>query len=60
MVSDMLDKGMLNMDDLLRALQMKWLGMGDDNAGAVLWWCSSGSTFVTGHALLVDCGFTAQ
>jgi NAD(P)-dependent dehydrogenase (short-subunit alcohol dehydrogenase family) len=60
MVSDMLDKGMLNMDDLLRNLPMKRLGTGDEIAGAVLWLCSSGSGFVTGHALLVDGGFTAQ
>lgn len=60
MVSDMLDKGMLKMDDLLRDLPMKRLGTGDEIAGAVLWLCSSGSTFVTGHALLVDGGFTVQ
>lgn len=60
MVSDMLDKGMLAMDDLLRDLPMKRLGRGDEIADAVLWLCSSGSTFVTGHALLVDGGFTVQ
>jgi len=60
MVSDMLDKGMLAMDDLLRGLPMKRLGRGDEIADAVLWLCSSGSTFVTGHALLVDGGFTVQ
>jgi len=60
MVSDMFDKGMLEMDDLLRDLPMKRLGTGDEIAGAVLWLCSSGSSFVTGHALLVDGGFTAQ
>lgn len=60
MVSDMLDKGMLAMDDLLRDLPMKRIGKGQEIADAVLWLCSSGSTFVTGHALLVDGGFTAQ
>ncbi|WP_027547829.1 glucose 1-dehydrogenase [Bradyrhizobium sp. WSM2254] len=60
MVSDMLEKGMLKMDDLLRDLPMKRLGTGDEIAGSVLWLCSSGSSFVTGHALLVDGGFTAQ
>ncbi len=60
MVSDMLDKGMLAMDDLLRDLPMKRLGTGQEIADAVLWLCSSGSTFVTGHALLVDGGFTIQ
>ncbi|HEL4257157.1 TPA: glucose 1-dehydrogenase [Stenotrophomonas maltophilia] len=58
MVSSMLDKGMLSMDDLLRDLPMKRLGRGEEIADAVLWLCSSGSTFVTGQALAVDGGFT--
>ena len=60
MVSDMLDKGMLAMDDLLRDLPMKRLGKGEEIADAVLWLCSPGSTFVTGQALAVDGGFTVQ
>ncbi|MNY42968.1 2-(R)-hydroxypropyl-CoM dehydrogenase [compost metagenome] len=58
MVSSMLDSGMLAMDDLLRDLPMKRLGRGDEIADAVLWLCSSGSSFVTGQALAVDGGFT--
>jgi NAD(P)-dependent dehydrogenase (short-subunit alcohol dehydrogenase family) len=60
MVSTMLDRGMLAMDDLLRDLPMKRLGRGEEIADAVLWLCSSGSSFVTGQALAVDGGFTAQ
>ena len=60
MVSTMLDRGMLTMDDLLRDLPMKRLGRGDEIADAVLWLSSPGSTFVTGQALAVDGGFTAQ
>jgi len=60
MVSRMLDKGMLAMDDLLRDLPMKRLGKGEEIADAVLWLCSTGSTFVTGQALAVDGGFTVQ
>jgi NAD(P)-dependent dehydrogenase (short-subunit alcohol dehydrogenase family) len=60
MVSKMLDKGMLAMDDLLRDLPMKRLGKGEEIADAVLWLCSPGSTFVTGQALAVDGGFTVQ
>ena len=60
MVSDMLDSGMLAMDDLLRDLPMKRLGKGEEIADAVLWLCSSGSTFVTGQALAVDGGYTVQ
>lgn len=60
MVSKMLDRGMLAMDDLLRDLPMKRLGKGEEIADAVLWLCSPGSTFVTGQALAVDGGFTVQ
>lgn len=60
MVSTMLERGMLAMDDLLRDLPMKRLGHGEEIADAVLWLCSSGSTFVTGQALAVDGGFTVQ
>lgn len=60
MVSTMLERGMLAMDDLLRDLPMKRLGRGEEIADAVLWLCSSGSTFVTGQALAVDGGFTVQ
>ncbi|AQV99190.1 3-oxoacyl-ACP reductase (plasmid) [Cupriavidus necator] len=58
MVSSMLEKGMLAMDDLLRDLPMKRLGRGEEIADAVLWLCSSGSSFVTGQALAIDGGFT--
>jgi NAD(P)-dependent dehydrogenase (short-subunit alcohol dehydrogenase family) len=58
MVSTMLQKGMLAMDDLLQDLPMKRLGRGEEIADAVLWLCSSGSSFVTGQALAVDGGFT--
>lgn len=54
MVSNMLDRGMLAMDDLLRELPMARLGRPEEIADAVLWLCSPGSTFVTGQALAVD------
>lgn len=60
MVSTMLERGMLAMDDLLRDLPMKRLGRSEEIAHAVLWLCSPGSTFVTGQALAVDGGFTVQ
>jgi len=36
------------------------IGTPKEVAEAVLWLCSERSSFVTGHSLLVDGGFTAQ
>lgn len=36
------------------------IGLPDEIAGAVVWLCSDAASFVTGHALAVDGGFTAQ
>lgn len=59
MVSSMIDKGMLAMEDLLHDLPMKRLGKSEEIASSVLWLCSSGASFVTGQALAVDGGFTS-
>jgi NAD(P)-dependent dehydrogenase (short-subunit alcohol dehydrogenase family) len=36
------------------------LGRPEEIAATVLWLCSSGASFVIGHALLVDGGYTAR
>jgi NAD(P)-dependent dehydrogenase (short-subunit alcohol dehydrogenase family) len=36
------------------------LGTADEIAQAVVWLCSDASSFVTGHALIADGGYTAQ
>lgn len=36
------------------------MGTGEEIASAVLWLCSPGASFVTGHALIVDGGFTVK
>lgn len=38
----------------------KRLGTPEEIANAVIWLCSDGASFVTGHSLLVDGGYTAQ
>jgi len=39
---------------------MKRMGTSEEIAGAVTWLCSDAASFVTGHALMVDGGYTAQ
>ena len=39
---------------------VKRLGTPEEVADCVLWLCSDASSFITGHAMLVDGGYTAQ
>lgn len=39
---------------------MKRMGTAEEVAGAVIWLCADAASFVTGHALMVDGGYTAQ
>jgi len=52
----------LNMkkDDLVPMHPIGRLGRVEEIAEAVLWLCSKKSSFVTGHSLIVDGGFTAR
>lgn len=60
MVSDMLEKQADAMKEILRDQPIGRLGRPEEIASAVLWLCSPGSSFVIGHALAVDGGFTAH
>lgn len=46
--------------ELIKSIPAGRLGTGDEIASAVLWLCSPGASFVIGHALMVDGGFTVQ
>ena len=48
------------MEDVMREQPIGRLGRADEMAGAVLWLCSPGSSFVLGVALPVDGGFVAH
>lgn len=39
---------------------MKRMGTSEEIAAAVTWLCSDAASFITGHALMVDGGYTAQ
>ncbi|MBK9782205.1 MAG: SDR family oxidoreductase [Anaerolineales bacterium] len=39
---------------------MKRMGTSEEIANAVTWLCSDAASFITGHALMVDGGYTAQ
>ncbi len=45
---------------LMKEVPIERLGRADEIADAVLWLCGPGSTFVIGHALAVDGGYTVR
>jgi NAD(P)-dependent dehydrogenase (short-subunit alcohol dehydrogenase family) len=60
MVTDMLAKEPEAMKDILRDQPIGRLGRPEEIAAAVLWLCSPGASFVIGHALVVDGGYTVR
>src|SRR6266404_4789604 len=60
MVADMLAKEPDAMKEILRDQPFGRLGQPEEIASAVLWLCSPGASFVIGHALAVDGGYTAR
>ena len=60
MVAEMLAKEPDAMKEILRDQPIGRLGRPEEIASAVLWLCGSGASFVIGHALVVDGGYTAR
>jgi NAD(P)-dependent dehydrogenase (short-subunit alcohol dehydrogenase family) len=60
MVAEMLAKEPDAMKEILRDQPIGRLGRPEEIASAVLWLCSPSASFVIGHALAVDGGFTAH
>ena len=60
MVAEMLAKEPNAMKDILRDEPIGRLGKAEETASAVLWLCSPGASFVLGHRLVVDGGYTAR
>lgn len=60
MVSRMLEGEESIMNDMMRDVPIDRLGRPEEIAAAVLWLCSDQATFVIGHALAVDGGYTIR
>jgi len=60
MVADMLEREPEAMKELMKEQPIGRLGRSDEIAAAVLWLCGPAASFVIGHALAVDGGYTAR
>lgn len=60
MVSDMIDKGVITEEFVAKKQPINRLGRPEEVANAVMWLSSDAASFVIGHALAVDGGFTIQ
>src|SRR6184192_3692417 len=60
MVTDMLAKEPDAMKEIMRDQPIGRLGRPEEIAAAVLWLCSPGASFVIGHGLVVDGGYTIR
>ena len=60
MVSGMLANQTEAMKEMMKDVPIQRLGRAEEVAAAVLWLCSPGASFVIGHALVVDGGYTVR
>lgn len=60
MVTEMIAKEPETMKDITREQPIGRLGKPEEVASVVLWLCGPGASFVIGHALAVDGGYTAH
>jgi NAD(P)-dependent dehydrogenase (short-subunit alcohol dehydrogenase family) len=60
MVTGMIEREPEAMDALMKERPIGRLGRPEEIASAVLWLCRAGASFVIGHALAVDGGYTVR
>jgi NAD(P)-dependent dehydrogenase (short-subunit alcohol dehydrogenase family) len=53
-------QGPESLEQIVATVPLKRIGKVEEVAGAVLWLCSDAASFVNGHAMVVDGGYTAH
>lgn len=60
LIADLIEQGMLSEADMVSLMPIGRLGRPEEIAEAAAWMCSDRASFLVGHAMFVDGGYTAR
>jgi NAD(P)-dependent dehydrogenase (short-subunit alcohol dehydrogenase family) len=60
MMEEVIRQGLISLEDIVGLKPVKRLAEPEEIAESAAWLCSGLSSFITGHAMAVDGGWTAQ